>query len=165
MVGLIKKALKPTLMALVLVASIGFGFSANAHIASADQGNTDGRGTLTAEGDGIAILGGRGIVDITGNGILWIKDMQGGAIIRVTGYGEKTEFADGWIQYAGFNGTAHIEGTRIIVGLAGVDVELFAEGHGRVRLWGHGSYQINGLTDKWSTGFGKSIKLSAKDAS
>lgn len=161
MVGIMKKAVRPMLLALVLVASIGFGFSANAQIASADQGNTDGTGTLTAEGDGIAILGGRGEVDITGNGILWVKDLQGSATITVTGYGEKKEFADGWIQYSGFNGTAHIEGTRIIVGLAGVDVELSAKGRGRVRLWGHGSYQINGLTNSWSTGFGKPIKLSA----
>ena len=34
----------------------------------------------------------------------------------VTGYGHKEVFPDGWIQYAGFNGSAHIAGSRIRVG-------------------------------------------------
>ena len=71
-----KKILQSMLVMLALMASIGFELTANAQIASADEGITDSRGTLTAEGDGIAILGGKGMVDITGNGILWVKDLE-----------------------------------------------------------------------------------------
>ena len=159
-----KKKLSLTLMALALVASLGFISVASAAEADTADISAHGIGTLTAEGDGIAVLGGRGTVDISGNGILWIKDVAGDAIIEVTGHGGKKEFADGWTQYAGFDGTAHVEGRRIIVVLAGVDIELFAQGRGRVRLWGHGTYEISGLTSEWSTGFGARVRLDAPNA-
>jgi hypothetical protein len=89
-----------------------------------------GKGSLTAQGDGIAILRGRGTVDLSGNGTLWIKDAAGDAEIEVTGSGEKEEFSDGWIQYAGFHGEAHVEGSKIAVIVAGVDIELAAQGRG-----------------------------------
>jgi len=160
------KKLSLTLIAIALVASLGFVSIANASVASAAEADTEeanayGIGTLTAEGDGIAILGGRGMVDISGNGILWIKDLTGDAIIEVTGYGEKKVFDDGWVQYAGFHGTAHVEGKRIIAGLAGGDIELFAQGRGRVKLWGHGTYEIHGQTSEWGTGFGTRVRLAA----
>ncbi len=91
--------------------------------------------------------------------MLWVRDLVGGATVEVTGYGQKREFANGWLQYSGFDGEAHAAGTRIVVVLAGVDIELSAEGRGRVILWGHGSYEINGRTADWSTGFGTHVKL------
>jgi hypothetical protein len=108
-----------------------------------------GAGTLTARGDGIAALGGIGKVELSGNGILWVKDLLGTASIEVTGYGQKKEFSDGWVQYAGFHGNAEIQGRRIIVVVAGVGINLEARGRGRVRLWGHGTYEINGHTGEW----------------
>ena len=167
------KKLRITMVLLALVTCIGVVSTVNVPVASADEAGpsvaiTDevrefGKGTLTAEGDGIAILGGRGIVDVEGNGILWIKDLRGDAVIEVTGYGEKKEFPDGWIQYAGFNGQAHVEGARIIVGIAGADIELSAEGRGRAILWGHGTYErsgwVNDQANEWSTRFGRPVRF------
>ena len=121
-----------------------------------------GKGRLTAQGDGIAILRGRGTVDLSGNGTLWIKDAAGDAEIEVTGWGEKEEFSDGWIQYAGFHGEAHVEGSKFAVVLAGLDIELAAQGRGIVRLWGHGSYQCPDGAGEWkTTGLGARIRLEA----
>ncbi|MBC7233911.1 MAG: hypothetical protein H5T68_11805 [Chloroflexi bacterium] len=119
-----------------------------------------GEGSLSAQGDGIAILAGRGTVDLSGNGVLWIKDKAGNAVIQVTGEGEKKEFPDGWLQYAGFHGTAHVEGSRIVVIVAGVDIEMTARGRGRAWLWGHGSYQ--GSADgsgEWGSRRGVRVRL------
>lgn len=107
-------------------------------------------GYLSAQGDGIAGLAGRGVVDLTGNGTLWIKDNAGDAVIEVTGAGQKKEFEDGWIQYAGFNGSAHVEGSRIGLVVAGVDINLEAQGRGAARLRGHGSYQSGSGDGEWS---------------
>ena len=121
-----------------------------------------GEGNLTAQGDGMAILRGRGTVDLSGNGILWIKDAAGDAVIEVTGSEQKEEFPDGWIQYAGFHGTAHVEGSRIGVIVAGVDIELTAQGRGMARLWGHGTYQSPDGTGEWATtGLGARLRLAA----
>ena len=90
-----KRILALVLVAVTLVASLGFASLADASAVSADHGQAQGRGTLTAAGDGIAILGGNGAVSIGGNGILWVRDLAGGATIEVTGYGGKKEFADG----------------------------------------------------------------------
>jgi hypothetical protein len=108
-------------------------------------------GGLRARGDGIAVLRGTGMVDLSGNGTLWVKDLGGDAIIRVTGTGHKKEFSDGWIQYAGFDGAAHVAGSRVHVILAGVDVNLVAFGHGSVYLWGHGTYHNADGTGEWHT--------------
>lgn len=129
-------------------------------VASAEE--VRGKGSLTAQGDGIAILRGRGTVDLSGNGTLWIKDAAGDALIEVTGTGQKEEFSDGWIQYAGFHGTAHVEGSRLGIVLAGVDIELTAEGRGIARLWGHGSYQSSNGDGEWkSTRLGARVILAA----
>ena len=144
-----------TLMVVVVVAML-----AVVPVVSA-QG-LQGEGSLTAQGDGIAILRGRGTVDLSGNGILWIKDAAGDAVIEVTGLGQKEKFPDGWIQYAGFHGTAHVEGSRIGVIVAGVDIELTAEGRGVARLWGHGSHQSPDGAGEWkATGLGARIRLAA----
>lgn len=154
-----KKKLSLVLLAIALVASLGFVSVANAPVASAKKAEVRGTGTLTAKGDGIAILNGEGVVDVSGNGILWVKDVAGNATIKVTGHGEKRLFADGWTQYAGFNGTAHVEGTKVIVVLAGVDVELSAQGRGWAILWGHGTYEKKGKTSPWSTRFWTQVKF------
>ena len=118
-----------------------------------------GGGRLHAEGDGIALLGGRGAVDVTGNGILWVRDLRGDARIDVSGYGEKEEFEDGWIQYSGFRGHARVSGSRIVVCVSGVDIDLYAGGIGRVMLWGHGTCVVSGVdgdeTFDWSAGRGQ----------
>jgi len=147
-----KKTLSLALLAMILVASLGFAPAAYADDASTDA-NTDvsasGVGTLKAQGDGIAILFGKGTVELSGNGILWVKDAAGNARIEVTGYGSKEEFYDGWVQYSGLHGTASIKGTNIRVVIAGVDNDLAARGRGSAILWGHGTYEINGRSGQW----------------
>ena len=143
------------LMAVVVVAML-----AVVPVVSAQEPR--GEGSLTAQGDGIAILRGRGTVDLSGNGTLWIKDAAGDAVIEVTGSGQKEEFPDGWLQYAGFHGTAHVEGSRIGVIVAGVDIQLAAQGRGMARLWGHGTYQSPDEAREWrATGLGAHVRLAA----
>jgi hypothetical protein len=116
--------------------------------------------TLIADGDGLAFLFGKGVIDLSGNGILWVRAEEG-ATVEVTGYGEQEIFPDGWQQYAGFHGTAHIEGRRLRVILAGVDVHLEATGRGRAYLWGHGTRQQGDESGSWSTnGLGASVAIS-----
>ena len=145
-----KKTLGLVLVAMVLVASFGF-----APAVFADDANVDvkakGIGEITARGDGIALLAGRGKVEVSGNGILWIKDAAGDAKIDVQGYGNKKEFPDGWIQYSGLHGNADIKGSSLRIVIAGVNVDLHAKGRGGVILWGHGTYEMNGRSGQWST--------------
>lgn len=149
-------------VALVVVGTLGCAAAVYADDGIDGSASGAGAGRLTAEGDGIALLAGRGIVELSGNGILWIKDGSGDAEIRVTGSGHKTEFPDGWVQYAGFRGQAYVKGSRIGVIVAGTDIDLRAAGRGRVILWGHGSYQVNGTHGDWSTsGPGQKVKLAS----
>jgi hypothetical protein len=106
---------------------------------------------LVADGDGLAMLLGNGTVDLSGNGMLWVKAAEG-ATVEVTGYGEKEVFPDGWQQYAGFHGTAHIQGRRMRVIVAGVDLHLEAAGRGRALLWGHGTHQLGDESGRWGVG-------------
>ena len=126
-----------------------------APVALAQENETDrthaGEGTLTARGDGIALLGGRGSVDLTGAGILWVKDFDSGAVFEVVGFGERDVFEDGWIQFSGFYGEAHLEGNRILVIVSGVNIDLEAHGRGFARLWGHGIYQNDNGDGEWNT--------------
>ena len=166
----LKGILSLGLVALVLVTSAGFASAVYAGDPNADAAEADikarGVGTLTAKGDGIALLGGRGTVEVSGNGILWIKGVADDAVIEVSGHGEKEEFLDGWIQYAGFHGNASVEGSRIRIIVAGVDIDLVAEGRGRVILWGHGTYEINGESGQWQTEcLGTRVRIVQTDAS
>jgi len=150
---MLKKVLTPIVVVVVAMLAV-------VPVVSAQE--SQGEGSLTAQGDGIAILRGRGTVDLSGNGILWIKDAAGDAVIEVTGSGQKEKFPDGWIQYAGFHGTAHVEGSRIAIIVAGVDIELTAEGWGLARLWGHGSHQSPEGAGEWkATGLGARVRLAA----
>lgn len=143
-----KRTLSLALMAIILVASLGFAPVAYADDASADVSN-EGVGRLHAQGDGIAILYGKGTIELSGSGTLWVKDTAGNAKIEVTGYGVKKEFPDGWIQYAGLRGTASIKGSSIRVVIAGTSIDLSAKGRGGVILWGHGTYEMNGRSGQW----------------
>jgi len=153
-----KKILSLALVAIVLVAGLGFAPAVLADDVGADV-KVRGVGELTAHGDGIALLGGRGKVEVSGNGTLWIKDVAGDAKIEVSGYGRKKVFPDGWIQYAGLHGTADIKGSNIRIVLAGVNIDLYAKGRGGAILWGHGTYQVNGRPGQWSTTFLKPVLI------
>ena len=141
-----------TLVATLGLATVGFTTMAQAQEIEEPVAQVNRcAGNLHAEGDGIAMLAGRGTIELEGNGTLWLKDVSGDAQVAVEGYGEKEEYDDGWVQYSGFGGTASIEGSRIIVMVAGSDIDLKAQGCGRVKLWGHGSFDINGRTGSWGS--------------
>ena len=159
------RVLLPLLALVTVLGTLGVG----ATVVSADDATIDteadgsaalrGAGFMDAEGDGICFVGGRGTVRLLeGKGILWVKDFGGDAQIDVTGYGERKVFEDGWIQYAGVRGRANISGSRIVVGVAGVDIDLHARGIGRAMAWGHGTLRVISTsgeedTKDWSGGF------------
>ncbi|MDY7040363.1 MAG: hypothetical protein SVX38_05835, partial [Chloroflexota bacterium] len=99
-------------------------------------------GTLTAHGDGVAVLDGGGSVKISGRGILWFKDVAGDAEWTVSGHGEKREFSNGWIEYLGFHGHFEVTGSHFIIILSGNNIDLWARGRGRCFLWGQGEYHF-----------------------
>lgn len=148
---------KRTVAIIGMLAAIGLLL---APAATAAPNEVWGKGSLIADGDGIAVLKGRGVIDLSGNGVLWVK-AEPGAVIEITGYGHKQVFPDGWEQYIGFNGTAHIVGSRLHVNVAGVSIRLGATGQGTVWLWGHGSYQRGGSNGGWdASGLGNPISYS-----
>lgn len=113
-----------------------------------------GDGTLTASGSGLAGIRGNGTVTISGNGILWILDRAGDADINVSGGGTRADMDNGWIRFAGFNGTAIVSGSQITVALSGYGINLEATGTGSYLLRGSGSYSVekNGvvITGIWT---------------
>lgn len=116
----------------------------------ADSGG--GTGQLTASGDGLAGLRGNIIVNISGNGILWIRDPAGDAVIQVSGHGRRTELSNGWIRYAGFQGSAEVSGSRVTVALSGYDIHLEASGTGQYVLRGNGTYSTGKTSGSWTEG-------------
>lgn len=113
-----------------------------------------GTGALTAEGDGRAALHGRGTVTVSGRGALYIVDRAGDAQINIEGNGTRDiiqSYNQQVVRYRGFNGTATISGSNIIVVIRGRNIELTAEGTGRAHLRGRGTYEFNGESGKWTT--------------
>ena len=109
-------------------------------LASAQSGSGSGR--LTAYGSGLAGLRGNGTVTISGEGVLWIRDLNGNAEIKISGQGRRTNLPSGWTRYAGFNGQATVTGSQITVALSGADIEMQATGRGKFILRGEGSYTV-----------------------
>lgn len=121
------------------------------------QAGASGTGTVTASGDGRAGLRGSGDLTISGSGVLLIIDHAGDAVIDVSGEGSRYERGSR-ILYRGFNGTAAVSGSDITVGLRGTGITLEASGTGIIRLWGTGTYEINGESGDWSQS-GSSLPL------
>jgi len=83
--------LKKVLTVIIVVVAIALvaTTAASAQVPDATDGG------LRACDDGIAVLQGTEMVDLSGNGTLWAKDLGGDAIIRVTSTGHKKDFSDG----------------------------------------------------------------------
>ncbi|MCL5070092.1 MAG: hypothetical protein M1308_04230 [Actinobacteria bacterium] len=112
-----------------------------------------GQGTLDAEGKGAIRIKGRtdksdeGIITISGNGVLIIRDLQGDIDKKVTGYGGVVQLKDNtWIYY-GFKGDAEIKGGGFIINYFGENLTLHAKGRGLVFLAGEGTYTIEGNSE------------------
>jgi hypothetical protein len=121
----------------------------------------DGTGTLTAEGNGTAVLSGDLILNIDATDAkLVIKDLAGNALVE---FGTDADYTpmdseaddNSAMVYHEFTGSVNISGSRLTVMVRGEDVTLTAEGTGSVVLSGTGTYSVekNGVssaTDQWA---------------
>lgn len=105
-----------------------------------------GKGELTANGSGLAILGGAGWFKISGTGCLWYS---GDAELITTGDVGK-ETIGKWTFIANFNGTAEAKGKELRVSLSGKNIVLNAKGQGKALLWGTGTFSSHGKSGAWS---------------
>jgi uncharacterized protein YwbE len=108
-----------------------------------------GTGRLEAEGTGFAFIkGSADFIEISGQGVLVVKDHSGDMTIEVSGFGEKKETGEKEYRYAG-EGSAYITGSDVAVSLRGTDIQLAAEGTGSATLRGKGTYSIGDKDGKW----------------
>jgi hypothetical protein len=64
--------------------------------------------------------------------------------------GKNRETRNGDALYGGFNGTARITGTNVLISLSGVNIDLKASGTGRYVLRGRGIFTAtNSLNHTW----------------
>jgi len=107
-----------------------------------------GKGTLKANGDGVCRIKGRtddvedGIITISGNGVLLIRDLEGDLEKKVSGYGGLVEIRKDFWLYYGFNGKAEIKGSGFVVNIFGSNIDLYAKGRGVAFLAGDGTYTV-----------------------
>jgi hypothetical protein len=119
--------------------------------ATASAEEIGGRGTIWAEGLGLAILRGSGEVQIQshGAGLVWVKDAES---LEATGEGHKWEIPETKATVlAGWSGTIRISGHNMTIWMVGGVIEFTASGAGRVYLRGRGTYEINGSQGVWSS--------------
>lgn len=112
-----------------------------------------GKGTLEAEGEGVCRIKGStndiddGIITVSGNGVLLVRDIEGDMEKSITGYGGKVEIKENYWLYYGFNGSAEIKGSGFIVSFMGDNIDFYAKGRGVVHLAGKGSYTAERIID------------------
>jgi hypothetical protein len=112
-----------------------------------------GKGTLEAEGEGICRIKGStndiddGIITVSGNGVLVVRDIEGDMEKSITGYGGKVEIKENYWIYYGFNGSAEIKGGSFIVSSIGDNIDFYAKGRGIIHLAGKGSYTAERTID------------------
>lgn len=113
-------------------------------VAAVSADSLSGAGWLNAQGDGLAALRGYArTVELSGDGSLWYRDGGEVDVPTVTGNGRRIEYANGWVQYVGFDGDFSVsDADQFTVILRGKNIDLFADGQGRVYLKGEGSYVI-----------------------
>lgn len=105
--------------------------------------------TVTANGNGTAILVGTGTVTVSGNGVLSLKLTEGTTYDGSATWSRKVE-RNGWAYFYGYNGEMTINCAACTVRLVGREVNLTAEGEGRVYLRGTGEATINGEAFDWT---------------
>jgi len=112
-----------------------------------------GKGTLEAEGEGVCRIKGstndikNGIITVSRNGVLLVRDIEGDMEKSITGYGGKVEIKENYWLYYGFNGSAEIKGSGFIVSFIGDNIDFYAKGRGVVHLAGKGSYTAERIID------------------
>jgi len=118
-----------------------------------------GNTTLTAEGNGTAVLSGNFTLNFTATDAkLVIKDMAGDAVIDTSGatYGSSnidagnSDSNNRAFVFHNLTGTVTIEGSRLTVMLRSEETSLSVDGEGTAVLSGEGSYELNGVTKEWA---------------
>ncbi len=105
-----------------------------------------GEGTLTATGDGRAVLKGQAdLISISGRGVVSVEDLGGDAEITVTGFGNNKVTIGNREKYSG-EGTLTVTGSNVVVKFSGTKLVLSANGEGTAVLSGHGTWNKGGLT-------------------
>lgn len=122
-----------------------------------------GTGKLWANGDGEATVSGNATVELTGeDGELELHDKGGDMIETVTGFGDRRVTGQ-IIRYTG-SGSATVSGSDIVVKIEASNVDLYAEGTGKAKLKGTGTYKTCGadacVEDAW-TSAGVDVTISA----
>ncbi len=122
-------------------------------IVFAGEETLKGKGTLSAQGNGVVRIKGAGQIEISGDGVLWIvdcspdEDLQ----IQISGSGHKSENMPSYVNlYKGFDGHASISGSALKLLFTGKDITLNASGKGRVFLKGVGTFQKGNQIGIWS---------------
>lgn len=118
-----------------------------------------GSGTLSAEGNGTAVISGDVKIDLTATDAkLVIKDLTGDAQINTDDAdyefsnveaGNSTDNNRAFV-FLNLTGDVHIEGSRLTVMLRSSDMELTAEGTGTAVLSGIGTYDYGTEADVWT---------------
>ncbi|WMW23300.1 hypothetical protein RE476_05595 [Methanolobus mangrovi] len=118
--------------------------------------------TLTAEGDGTAVLSGDFVLSFNADdAILVVKDMDGDAKVDTEGasYGYSnvdagnSDINNRAFVYHNLTGDVTIEGTRLTITLRGTDISLDVAGNGSVMFTGNGTYELNGEESKWTASY------------
>ena len=116
--------------------------------------------TLTAEGDGNAVLSGNFVLSFnTDDTILVVKDMAGDAKVDTEGasYGYSnvdagnSDINNRAFVYHNLTGDVTVEGTLLTITLRGTGISLDVDGTGNVMFTGDGTYELNGEESTWVT--------------
>jgi len=130
-------------IALTLVALVVFPVVASAE-------TFEGEGSITARGEGVAIVYGEGKIEIIGHGI-GLVHVRNATRLEASGRGYLRDLPGGGAVFMGWRGEIHAAGTELKVRMCGGLIEFTAEGTGWVFLRGRGTYEINGGSYDWST--------------
>ena len=105
--------------------------------------------TLTANGYGLAQIGGWGSVDIHAHGgsIIWIANAD---TLEITGDGGREEMDGGVVKLTDWDGEIHVTGERFSVRMVGGQLDFSATGRGRAFMLGHGTFQIDDHQGRWT---------------
>jgi hypothetical protein len=131
-----------SVLGLVLLLSLGI-----TGLASADV--LRGKGWLHAEGAGLAKLLMTGHVEINGHGVGAVY-IYGAEHIEAEGSGNRTNLAGGGVVFRGYEGTIKVTGEKMVVKMAGAEIDFTAHGKGTAILRGRGHYETKHFAGDWA---------------
>jgi hypothetical protein len=103
-----------------------------------------GTGVLDAQGDGIVGLRGAMNLEVSASeGILMVRDFDNDAVVHVDGNGQTAQWM-GFTVYFGFDGHATVKARDVAVIVIGQDIDLHVTGKGWAFLKGVGTFTANG---------------------